>query len=272
MGGRSATRQQPRKADRPRPTDTAGPKVAGETPNNPPLALFSEYQRKALRVLLGDRFDEVFPELEAGVRRYKIGPKPQTLEEKGRRHEDVTEVLQRQCGRVLRTLEENDSLAREACGWGVMDRLIPAVPRLDYLNHPSPAPNTPSASRKPGMSLYDLGIPPWARGETARSALEDLLADIQGWQALAHKLARRPRGRQNKERLKLNLWTGTVLKRAGLRLTTSRHGPRALLAEVIRIVDKASGLPVPKDIYRDLKFVCDHQTSNTRRQRRSRQR
>ena len=36
---------------------------------------------------------------------------------------------------------------------------------------------------------------------------------------------------------------------------TRRHGQ---LAFVIRVVNKAAGIPVPRDIFRDLKDVCNH--------------
>ena len=214
MGGRSAVRTRPTKTDR----------------NNPPQTLFNDQQLRKLRVALGDRFEQVLPQLKAAVRYYKFGPRRETVEEKARRHESATETLERHCQKVLQTLKTTDRLAREACSWGVIDQAVS------------------------GASLYDLAIPPWARGEKARAALEDLLLDIQAWHDFASDSGRLPRGRQNQQRLELNRAIGTVLKREGFILSTSR---RDRLAFVIRVVDEASGLRPPRDIYKDLRYVCD---------------
>lgn len=218
-----------------------------------PHSVFKNFQCSALRRVLGDKFEKCVPHLEEAVRFYQ-NPTRETPQERARRHKDAVERLEGQCHKVLKTLKKIDPLAREACSWDAI-RGREITVKQDYLEDTLPAPDTATAHPELASSFYDLARPPWARGEIARAALEDLIQDLHAWKKVAHAFARRPRGRQNRKRQRLNRWVGIVLKQAGIPLTTRVRGGQ--LALTIRVVDQAAGLPVPKDLFRDLQDVCD---------------
>ena len=218
---------------------------------------FSAPQVRTLRFLLGDRFDTVAPRLEEGVRYLGWGPRHlETYRDRARRHTLAADKLDRHTRRVLETLTEIDPLAREAVRQGVIRGKDPVV-GTDYLEQRDDREPEDDASPvfTRGSSLGDLMSPPWASGETARAALENLLSDIQAWREVAGRLARRPGGSGGPvaDRRRLNLWVGTVLRDAGFEPTPVRHGR---LDHVVRIVDEAAGLPMPKTLFRDLQYVC----------------
>ena len=216
-----------------------------KTVSPPPRPVFDERQLRVLRRVLGDRFDEVVPRLK-GVVRFSRGepsaaagrsrPSREPVYDLGLRHVWAADKLERQCRRVLKTLEEADPITREACSWGVLHGEFQSLGRLS-----------------------DLASPSWVRGEKARTALEGLVSEIQTWRDAARTLARRPRGRQNRERKFLNKWVGTALRDAEIRLTTARKGR---LAIVIKVVIRAAGLSLPRDIFRDLQDVCNRLQPN----------
>jgi len=226
-----------------------------------PRAVFRDIELRAFRTVLGDSFEEVVPLLEQPVRYFRNGEKSkETYHERARRHVEAADKLERQCRHVLKTLVEADPLTREAVSWkAIRGKLVTCSSTGEYLKD---APKLADATAyKPFSdgSLFDLASPPWASGEDVRVALESLMSDIQAWRALASRLAPRARGPQNRDRQRSNLWVGEVLKQAGHKLDTSRNG---LLAFVIRRVNRATGRPTPRDIFRDLKYVCDHLQTN----------
>lgn len=219
-----------------------------------PAATFSAHQLDVLHRLLGDRFNQVVPGLARAVRWCKSGHKVNIFHAQARLHLDATARLEQECQRVLQSLREIDPLVPEAVSWRAIDGQNLTAASWDYSEDIPPQPDAVPANQQ-SVSLSELSRPSWARGQEARAALENLVSDIQAWKSVAGILAPRPRGRQIGEQGRLNLWAGTVLKRAGFRLTTARHGGK--LTVVLKIVGDAAGLPVPKDRYRQLQDVCD---------------
>ena len=231
-----------------------------------PHDVFSDVQCRALRRVFSNTFETWVPHLAYAVRVYQH---PQhrhreTYQERARRHEDAIDRLERQCHRVLTTLKKSESLAREARSWDAIRGREIRVKQGDY-DDPLPAPHRAGSDLEVACSLYELAMPPWACGEQAQAAIEHLLQDLHIWRTLAHAFAQRPRGRQNTERRRLNVWVGTVLTRAGIPLTTQARGGR--LAVAVRVVDQAAGLRVPKDLFRELQYVCRRLQVVPKRQR-----
>jgi len=217
----------------------------------PPL--FTDLELQKLRELIGEsQVNKIVSRLGAAVRFYvEQKHKRSHNRDRTRPHIDAIERLERQRRGVLRVLQQIDPLAREAVLWGVLPAQLWSTSTTNYLENSAATTGAPSGL----PSLYDLAMPPWKGGETARATLQDLAPQLKAWKNFVLlSPGRKVRTQRRRLRVRLNRWVGKVFKDAGLRWSTRRNG---LLARVIRRVDEAAGLPVQKDIFRDLQDVGD---------------
>ena len=235
---------------------------------------FNQAQDARLRRLLSSRYQDIAGDLEEGVRYLGYGPRAETQEEAARQHHDLAENLSRQCRQLLKKLREAQPRARVATSWGILRGGFDGPELTAYLGtdaaSPSGAADTgapvhpispverwlksrdPTPRWKSGSLTELLGG--WRNGEAAVRALEALVPELEHWSASAGELGRRSRGPQTDRRLALALWTGHVMRQAGYVVDTKKAGG---LAMALGIIYSAAGMNIPRNLYRDLRFVCE---------------
>ena len=180
---------------------------------------FTSDQRTVLMAVLGDKYEELLPVLEEkGVNAFR------------RRAAQGTDAGDVAAARIIR----------------LASRVEKDVVRLLKTLEEVAACSTRDPSDADLKTLCDLF------NEQAQNSIQTLLDEAR--RLKVQTAVPRKRGRKVGDRPFYAEWIGIRLAKAGVPLTRGADGP---FARTMAIVYEASGIPVPSDMFRDVKYVWD---------------